>query len=178
MNHGMCRWGWLLLILFVSMPFVFAADANSASPKNNGPKVELNTASAQPREVEDTTELAIARDYSIAWKALTTAFGQNRTDALDAGFIGAARNNFGQAIEDQKKTGLRRHYTDGGHKLEALFYSPEGSTMQLRDTAQLEVEVLDGNTVIHREQMTQSYLVLMTVAEGSWKVRVLEALPK
>jgi hypothetical protein len=50
--------------------------------------------------------------------------------------------------------------------------------MQLRDTAQIELEVLDGDTVIHREQITQPYLVLMTVAEGSWKVRVLEEQPK
>jgi len=39
------------------------------------------------------------------------------------------------------------------------------------------VEVLDGNTVIQREQIAQPYLVVMTVAEGSWKVRVLEELP-
>jgi hypothetical protein len=156
----------------------FAADANPGAPKTNGPKVELKAAAAQPRQLEDTTEVAIARDYSVAWKALATALGENRADALDAGFVGVARNKFGKAVDDQNKAGLRRRYTDRGHKLEAIFYSPEGSAMQLRDVAQLEVEVLDGNTVIHREQIVQPYLVVMTVAEGSWKVRVLEELPK
>ena len=156
----------------------FAADANPGVPKNNGPKVELKAAVAQPRQLEDTTEVAIARDYSVAWKALATALGENRADALDAGFVGVARNKFGKAVDDQNKAGLRRRYTDRGHKLEAVFYSPEGSAMQLRDVAQLDVEVLDGNTVIHREQIVQPYLVVMTVAEGSWKVRVLEELPK
>jgi hypothetical protein len=149
-----------------------------AQPQNSGPKVELNAASAQPRQVEDTTEIAIARDYAVAWKALAAAMGENRTEALAAGFVGTARDNFAKAIEEQKKSGLRRRYTDRGHKLQAIFYSPEGSAMQLRDTAQLEVEVLEGDTVIHREQITQPYLVLMTVAEGSWKVRVLEEQPK
>jgi 5-enolpyruvylshikimate-3-phosphate synthase len=164
------------LVSTVAWLQAFAADVNGA--KNNAPKVELNSASAQPRQLEDTTEIAISRDYSLAWKTLAAALNENRADALDAAFVGIARQKIGSAIEDQKKAGLHRRYTDRGHKLQAIFYSPEGSAMELRDTAQLEVETLDGNTVIHREQITQPYLVLMTVAEGSWKVRVLEELPK
>lgn len=152
--------------------------AGYSAANSNGLKVELNSKNAQPRQLEDTTEIAIVRDYSAAWKALATAMNENRADALDAGFVGVARNNFAQAIEDQKKSGLRRRYTDRGHKLEVTFYSPEGSAMQLRDTAQYDLEILDGNTVVHREQVSQPYLVLMTVAEGSWKVRTLESLPK
>lgn len=161
-----------LAFLIAGLTFVFA------QAQNGGPKVELNAASAQPRALEDTTEIAIARDYAIAWKALASAMNENRSEALAAGFIGTARENFANAIEEQKKSGLRRRYTDRGHKLQAIFYSPEGSAMQLRDTAQLDVEVLDGDTVIHREQITQAYLVLMTVAEGGWKIRALEELPK
>ena len=164
---------WFLLVALLSAGIVAYSAANSS-----GPKVELSAKNAQPRQLEDTTEVAIARDYSNAWKALATAMSENRADALDAGFVGVARNNFAQAIEEQKKAGLRRRYTDRGHKLEAMFYSPEGSAMQLRDTAQYDLEILDGNTVIHRDQITQPYLVLMTVAEGSWKVRTLESLPK
>jgi hypothetical protein len=173
-----CRFGLLLTVLLslTSTCPIFAAD--TPSRKNNGPKVEINSASAKPRQLEDTTEIAIPRDYAVAWTALATALNENRVDALDAGFVGIARQKLGKAIQDQKQAGLRRRYTDRGHKLEAIFYSPEGSAMQLRDTAQLDVEILDGNTVIHREQITQPYLVLMTVAESSWKVRVLEELPK
>jgi hypothetical protein len=167
----------LIALALIATLFVATIAAYSAA-NSSGPKVELNAKNAQPRQLEDTTEVAIARDYSAAWKALATAMSENRTDALDAGFVGVARNNFAQAIEDQKKAGLRRRYTDRGHKLEAIFYSPEGSAMQLRDTAHYDLEILDGNTVIHREQITEPYLVLMTVAEGSWKVRTLESLPK
>ena len=67
---------------------------------------------------------------------------------------------------------------DRGHKLEAIFYSPEGSAMQLRDTAKLEIEYLDGDTVVGREQVTAHYLALMTVAEDRWKVRLLQAAPE
>ena len=162
-----------LLVALLTAGIVAYSAANSS-----GPKVELSAKGAQPRQLEDTTEIAIARDYSTAWKALATAMSENRADALDAGFVGVARNNFAQAIDQQKKAGLRRRYTDRGHKLEAIFYSPEGSAMQLRDTAQYDLEILDGNTIIHRDQITQPYLVLMTVAEGSWKVRTLESLPK
>ena len=161
-----------LVFLLAGLTLVFAQS------QNGGPKVELNAASAQPRVLEDTTEMAIVRDYATAWKALASAMNENRSEALAAGFIGTARENFAKAIEEQKKSGLRRRDTDRGHKLQAIFYSPEGSAMQLRDTAQLDVEVLDGDTVIHREQITQSYLVLMTVAEGGWKIRALEEQPK
>jgi hypothetical protein len=162
----------VVTLLAVAVVAVFSATSS------NGPKVELNAQAAQPRQLEDTTELAIVRDYSTAWKALATAMSENRSDALDSGFVGVARNNFAQAIEGQKKAGLRCRYTDRGHKLQAVFYSPEGSAMQLHDIAQYDLEILDGDTVIHREQVTVPYVVLMTVAEGSWKVRVLESLPK
>lgn len=163
----------VVTLLAAAVMVAFAATGSSS-----GPKVELNAGAAQPRQLEETTETAIVRDYSAAWKALATAMSENRSEALDAGFVGIARNNFAKAIEDQKTVGVRRRYTDRGHKLEAVFYSPEGSAMQLRDTAQYDLEILDGDTVIHREQITEPYLVLMTVAEGSWKVRSLESLPK
>jgi hypothetical protein len=168
----------LLLLLSAGVQCASAADAHNASANSSGPKVELSAGSAQPRQLEDTTESAIVRDYAAAWKALATAMNENRGDALDAGFVGIAREKFATAIAEQKRVGLRRRFTDRGHKLQALFYSPEGSAMQLRDVAQLELEILDGNTVIHREQLTQPYLVLMTVGEGSWKVRVLEEMAK
>jgi hypothetical protein len=165
-------------VLLTGISASLAVGAKAQAARSASPKVELNAASARPRALEDTTEVAIARDYATAWKALVTAMGENRLEALDAGFVGTARENFAKAIESQKKNGLRRRYTDRGHRLQAIFYSPEGSAMQLRDTAQLEVEILDGNNVVHREQITQPYLVLMTVAEGSWKVRVMEEQPK
>ncbi len=49
--------------------------------------------------------------------------------------------------------------------------------MELRDTVQLEVQYLDGGKVIHSERVTGHYVVLMTPAENSWKVRILQEVP-
>ena len=51
-------------------------------------KVDFNTEGLGPRDIEDTTETAIPRDYATAWNALETALSQNRTDILDTGWIG------------------------------------------------------------------------------------------
>lgn len=141
------------------------------------PNVELNIQSAGPREVEETTEQAIVRDYSGAWKVLAVALSENRAQALDAAFVGDARNKLGRRIEQQQRAGLRTRYVDRGHKVEALFYSPEGSAMQLRDTAQIELQVLDGDQVVSSQPLTQNYLVVMTVGDDRWKVRVLQEVP-
>jgi hypothetical protein len=65
---------------------------------------------------------------------------------------------------------------DHGHQLQVLFYSADGSAMQLRDTAQLEIQYRDGSKVVHKESLSAHYLVLMTPAENSWKVRVLQEI--
>ena len=41
--------------------------------------VALNVQNAAPRQVEETTEKAIARDYAAAWQAMAAALEQNRT---------------------------------------------------------------------------------------------------
>jgi hypothetical protein len=48
--------------------------------------------------------------------------------------------------------------------------------MQLHDTAKLEEQILDGDTVVSSRQLTASYVVLMTVGEERWKVRLLQGL--
>lgn len=157
-------------------PRVRAADqGRKATP--GGIKIEFNDEGAGPREIEDTTQTAIPRDYATAWNALETALSQNRADVLDTGFVGFARERLAQRIADQKSSGIRVRYVDKGHKLNAVFYSPEGSTMEVRDTAQYEMQVLDGDTVISSQPVTQNYVALMTVTEDRWKVRVLEQVP-
>jgi len=64
---------------------------------------------------------------------------------------------------------------DRGHKVEAIFYSLDGSAMELHDQAILETQILDGNTVIHSDRAAIQYYVVMTGAEDRWKVRVLES---
>ncbi len=141
------------------------------------PDVTLNIQNAAPRQVEDTTQKAIARDYAAAWQALAGALEQNRPDLLTANFVGTAHEKLDQTISQQRKAGLRQRYIDKGHHVNAVFYSPEGSAMELQDTAALEIQVLDGNKVVHSEDVTVHYVALLTAAENSWKVRVLEAVP-
>jgi hypothetical protein len=140
-------------------------------------QVQFHPENAQPRQLEDSTEASILRDYKTAWQNLASAMEQNRPDLLDASFVGFAHDKLGAAIAEQKKNGLRRRYVDHGHKLEAIFYSSDGSAMQLKDTASVEVQLLDGNKVVASEPGTILYVVLMTPAENSWKVRDLEAVP-
>ncbi len=141
------------------------------------PGVQLDIAKAAPREVEAPTEKAIIRDYGNAWESLATALEDNRPEALDPAFVGFARDKFGRAIAEQKQSGLRTRYVDHGHKLETVFYSLDGSAMELRDTAQLEVQILDGSRVLSSQPVTAHYLVLMTPAADRWQVRALQGIP-
>jgi hypothetical protein len=163
----------LALLLWTSWAaFVYPVLADDPAPK-----VQLSTASVTPREVEDTTQKAIVRDYTAAWAALATALARNDAGLLDASFTGAAHDELAARLADQRKNGLLTQITDRGHKLEAVVYTPEGSAMQLHDTAQIDLQIMDGAKVIHSEQATLHYVVLMTVAEDRWKVRLLQEVP-
>jgi hypothetical protein len=92
-------------------------------------------------------------------------------------FTGFARDEFSQTIKQQARTGIHRRYVDHGHKLEALFYSPDGGVMQLRDNAEYEIQIFDGARLLHSESVTATFLVLMTPAADRWMVRLLQDVP-
>jgi hypothetical protein len=142
------------------------------------PQVSLNADNLGPRSIEDLTSKVVVRDYAFAWQTMAQALDQNRVDLLDGYFTGTAKQNLAQLIADQKKTDVRVRYQDHGHKLEAVFYSPAGDAMQLRDHAHLEVDVMDGQKVIHTEQVNLQYVVLMTPGADRWLVRDLEVVPE
>lgn len=172
---------------FLRFGIVVAAVASMmvTLPRQNGdrvlaasrPDVTLNIQNASPRQVEDTTQKAVARDYAAAWQALAGALDQDRPDLLGANFVGTASEKLGQTISQQTKAGLHQRYIDKGHHVNAIFYSPEGSAIELQDTAELQIQVMDGDKVLHSEDATVHYVALLTAAENSWKVRVLEAVP-
>jgi hypothetical protein len=140
------------------------------------PVVRLNAANAAPRQLEDTTEKAIARDYGAAWQALEQALAANNTAPLNDNFIGYALEKFSRRVKDQKAAGITTRIVDRGHNVEAIFYSPDGSAMELKDTATLETQVLEGGAVIYSEQAQVRYYAVMTGAEDRWKVRVLQSV--
>ena len=162
--------GLMLLLGIASLPLhVFAATP--------APTIKIDASGAAPRQVEDSTVQAIERDYGAAWKSLAQAVDENRPELL-GGFVGAAKEQAAQLIASQKKNGLHQRYVDHGHKAQVAFYSVDGSSILMHDTAQLEIQQLDGSNVVHSEQVTVHYLALLTPAENSWKVRVLESVPR
>ena|SRR5437868_607713 len=166
---------WLRLvavsILGVGLLWVYAAAAPDASG------VQFNTDNIGPRQIEDVTARNIPRDYGRAWETLATALEQNRTDLVGQYFVGFAQDKLAKTIAEQKKSGLRTRYIDHGHKVAAYFYSPDGGVMELHDTAQLEIQILDGTSVVHSDNATVHYVALMTPAADRWNVRLLEAVP-
>jgi hypothetical protein len=139
------------------------------------PAVQLNVKNAQPREVEEITENAVLRDYTLAWQALGTSLASNTLQPLNENFSGFALDKLTQRVKDQKEHGLTTRIIDRGHKVDAIFYSPDGAAIELKDTASIETQLLDGGTVIHSDQAQIQYYAIMTGAEDRWKVRVLES---
>jgi hypothetical protein len=139
------------------------------------PTVQLNVKNAQPREVEDVTQTAIVRDYTLAWQAISTSLANNTLQPLNENFAGFALDKFTQRVKEQKQNGLKTRIIDHGHKVDAIFYSPDGAAIELKDTASIETQILDGGTVIHSDQAQIHYYAVMTGAEDRWKVRVLES---
>jgi hypothetical protein len=139
------------------------------------PRVQLHAEDLGPRQIEDLTSKSLARDYALAWQTMEQALEENRPGLLDGYFTGLAKQDLTQRVRSQIKSGLRTRYQDGGHKLEAIFYSPGGDVMELRDHAKFDVEVSDGGKVIYQEPVSLEYMVIMTPGADRWLVRDLQA---
>ena len=161
-------------VVAISSLYTWSQTAASAPT----PKVVLNAQAIGPRPIEDLTRQSVARDYAYAWQSMADALSQNRADLLNAYFTGFAKQNLVQRIASQKHAGVRVRYTDLGHKLDAVFYSPAGDAMQLRDHAQLEIQILDGDKIIQDEHVNAQYMVLMTPGADRWLVRDLQSTPE
>lgn len=142
---------------------------------DSNPSVHLNVANAAPREVEDSTQQSILRDYTAAWKGLSTALAHNTLEPLNENFAGFALNKLTERVKEQQQNGLTTRIIDHGHKVDAVFYSPDGSAIELKDTASLETQILDGGNIIHSDQAQVHYYAVLTGAADRWKVRVLES---
>lgn len=172
MDRRLIFYASALLVVLVLASWLSHAYAAAPSPD-----VKINPVEAKPRQIEGSTVQAVARDYSNGWKSLAAALEQNRPELLDANFTGIALERFRELISAQKKSGLHQKIVDRGHTLDLVFYSADGSAIQARDTAQLEIQFMDGGSVVRSEQLVQRNLVVLTPAENSWKVRVLEEVP-
>jgi hypothetical protein len=161
----------LAAILFLAPALnSFAADASV--------QVHLDVKKAGPRAVEDLTERGILRDYRVAWTSVAQAFEFNTFDPLEGPFSGEAKRWLRETVTTQQQSGLSRRYTNQNHHLDAVFYSPEGDVIELHDTAQYHLQILDGSKTIDDQDVTVHYVVLMTPGADRWTVRQLQAVPQ
>jgi hypothetical protein len=142
------------------------------------PQVVLNTAKAGPRAVESLTERAILRDYTFAWVNLDHALEASSTATLSGLFVGNAGAWLNAAVASQRRNGLSSRYLNQNHKVDAVFYAPEGDMIELHDTADYDLQILDGSKTIHSEHVTLHYVVLMTPGADRWVIRQLQSVPQ
>jgi hypothetical protein len=126
--------------------------------------------------VENLTQSIIVRDYRSAWNSMARALDANSLEPLDGPFTGEAKQWLWQSVMSQQKSGLSRRYVDQSHKLEAVFYAPEGDVLELHDTADYQLQILDQGKVVHEEHVTARYVVLMTPSADHWMVRTLQSV--
>jgi len=167
----------LLVIGFAFVLCAWVVLRLGASASDDLPRVQLNADNIGPRQIEDLTSQSVPRDYALAWQTMEQALDENHASLLDGYFTGAARQDLKARVDSQMKAGLRTHYEDQGHKLEAIFYAPAGDAMELRDHAQFNVQVLDGGKVIYDEPLNIEYIVMMTPGADRWLVRQIQAVP-
>lgn len=128
-----------------------------------------------PRTLEEQTQSAVIRDYLRAWQTVNTAFERNDAALLDRDFVGTAHDRLAKTIGQQTAAGIRTRYRDKSHDIQIVFYSPEGLSIELTDTVQYDVDVLDHDKVQTTQQVSSRYIVVLTPAEVRWRVRVFQA---
>jgi hypothetical protein len=169
---------FLLIALAVALVItaVLPLWQTAAAAEPDTVQVRLDASHIVPRPLEQLTGQSIVKQYSSAWKNMETALSDNRPELLEESFVGYAQDKLAAQIKAQQKNGLAARYVDRGHQVQATFYSPEGSAVQLQDTAQLEIQLLDGGKVVSSQNVTRKYVAVITVVEDRWKVRVLDAV--
>jgi len=138
--------------------------------------VDMNVSHAGPRAVEPLLERGILRDYRIAWISMAHALEFNAADALSGPFVSTARDTLMNNVSSQRRSGISTRYLNQNHKVEAVYYAPEGDVIELHDAADYQLQILDGGKLIHDEHVVMHYVVLMTPASDHWVVRQLQAV--
>ncbi|HTV15860.1 MAG TPA: hypothetical protein VME68_14160 [Acidobacteriaceae bacterium] len=129
------------------------------------------------RQLEAQTQAAVVRDYLESWQSLAAAFEQNQASLLNADFAGVARDKLGAAIKSQARLGIHTRYQDLSHKLQFVFYSPEGISIELLDTVEYDEQIFDGDKPVATQHVSTRYLVMFSPAEQRWMIRLFQADP-
>jgi hypothetical protein len=134
--------------------------------------------SVGPRILDQQTRTAVIRDYLQAWSSFSNAFEQNRAPLLDRDFTGVAKEKLADTVREQAKLGIRTRYRESAHDVHLVFYSPEGLSIQLVDTVEYDVDILDHEKVQSTQHVRARYVAVLTPTEVRWKVRVFQAAPE
>ncbi|MGA9585688.1 MAG: hypothetical protein WBQ95_10195 [Terracidiphilus sp.] len=129
-----------------------------------------------PRPLQPQTAKAAIQDYLDAWGVLSNALQQNRADLLDRTFIGAAKDKLASTIKEQSASGVHTVYHDRSHKVQILFYSPEGLSLELADTVEYDVQVFDHDKSLVTERVHTKYIAVLTPTETRWRIRIFQSL--
>jgi hypothetical protein len=130
-----------------------------------------------PRPLNEQTKIAAIQDYLQSWQNMCKAFEQNHADLLDADFVGEARNRLFDTIRNEAALGISTRYQDRYHNIQILFYSPEGLSIELADTVEYDVQVIDHGKPMTTDPERARFIVVLTPSEVRWKVRVFQAEP-
>jgi len=150
-----------------------------ASPADDAaPQVALNITKAAPRAVESLTEHAVLRDYKFAWARMSEALETNSPDLLNGLLEDTASTWLNEEIKNQRRTGMSSRYLNQTHKVDAVFYAPEGDLLELHDTAEYDLQISDGGKMIHNQHVVVRYVVLMTPGADRWVVRQIQSVPQ
>jgi hypothetical protein len=153
-----------------------AGAPQSALGADGSPQMTLNVSKAAPRSVETLTQRALLRDYKFAWTNLAQALQTNSAAPVSGLFVGSANRWLRDAVSSQRRSGLSSHYSNQNHKVEAVFYAPEGDVIELHDVAEYDYQILDGSKAVHNEHAVVHYVVLMTPGADRWVVRQIQAV--
>jgi hypothetical protein len=142
---------------------------------SGAPSVEVAPMDAVgPRPVEQQTRASVVRDYLQAWRGMAVALKENQADVLDSYFVGIAKEKLTDTIREQEKLGIHVSYQDRSHNIKALFYSPEGLSLQLQDDVEYDVELRTPDGVAGTEHVHSRYIAVLTPTESKWKVRIFQ----
>ena len=176
LRNSLRGWQHCQSLLAVSALLLFGVSAVFPAPIDSAPEVTLNATNVGPRKIEPLTERSVLRDYKFGWANLAEAFASNSTGAVNGLFAGTAQTWLNDAIKGQIRAGLTSRYLNQHHKLDAVFYAPEGDLIELHDTAECDYRILDGNRTIHEEHAVVHYVVLMTPGADRWVIRQLQSV--
>ncbi len=175
-NHATIRNGFAIAI--ATLVLLLLASAPIARAEDSAVQVQLDATKAQPRTVETLTERAIVRDYRSAWTGMAHALEFDLTEPIEGPFTGQAKKVLKDTVISQQKSGLKQRYLAQSHRVEAVFYAPEGDVIELHDTAEFEHQIFDGGKQIQDGRVVLHYVVLMTPSADRWVVREMQAVPQ